>query len=82
MTDYQKEQLDTLKIVLRHLSSLSGAKIARLKEQVADYLAFRKSVDVFLQKHFSDLCTRTCFESELSACCSKVVSLLFLPISS
>ena len=71
MTDYQKEQLDTLKIVLRHLSTLSDAKIALLKEQVADYLAFRKSVDVFLQKHFSDLCTRTCFESELSACCSK-----------
>lgn len=71
MTDYQIEQLDTLKIVLRHLSTLSGAKIDRLKLQVADYLAFRKSVDEFLQKYFSDLCTRTCFESELSACCSK-----------
>ena len=71
MTTYQEEQLEALKIVVQHLSTLSADEIAGLKEKIADYMAFRNAVEDFLEKHFSNLCTRTCFESELSACCSK-----------
>jgi hypothetical protein len=37
----------------------------------ADYLAFRAEVDSFLSTHFSKVCTQTCYQNRLSACCSR-----------
>ena len=71
MGDYRTEQLAALRAAIRYIQGLSTAEIDRLKRTISDYLEFRKEVDAFLDDHFADICTRTCFESELSACCSK-----------
>ena len=36
----------------------------------AEYIQFRREVDDLLSGHFEDICTRKCYESSLSACCS------------
>ncbi|MBC2712707.1 MAG: YkgJ family cysteine cluster protein [Desulfosarcina sp.] len=43
----------------------------KLTEKVSDYMQFRQSVDGFLNRHFNDVCTLTCYRSRTSACCSK-----------
>ena len=43
----------------------------KLLAEVADYLAFRTQVDKFLSTHFRGVCTQTCFQNRLSACCSR-----------
>ena len=42
-----------------------------LKEKLSDYLCFRRDVDIFLSAHFSDICTETCYQSQISACCTR-----------
>ncbi len=71
MNDYQQEQLDALKTVRRGLGQLGGAKRVELIEAIRDYMQFRQSTDRFLKRHFSDVCTHTCYLSHTSACCSK-----------
>ncbi len=71
MTEYQNEQQEALEMVRKHLTSLTGDKLADLKEYISDYLAFRHDVDHFLEAHFSQLCTDTCYQSRLSACCTR-----------
>ncbi|BBO80376.1 hypothetical protein DSCO28_09420 [Desulfosarcina ovata subsp. sediminis] len=71
MSDYQREQLDTLKTVRQGLLRIKAGGRQRLREQIQPYMAFRQTVDRFLQRHFSGICTRTCYDSKTSACCSK-----------
>jgi hypothetical protein len=71
MNDYQKEQLETLELVCRHLPELKGNGLDDLDGKIADYMAFRKDVDTFLAKHFSQICTESCYKSRRSACCTK-----------
>lgn len=71
MNDYQKEQYETLSLVRDYLGALSLEDKAQLKELVSEYLDFREKVDVFLETHFSNICTRNCYQNRLSACCSK-----------
>lgn len=71
MNSYQKEQLETLSIIRRHLTTLDAAGIDRLNAQIADYLLFRGRVGQFLDTHFAGICTQKCYQSRLSACCSK-----------
>ena len=71
MNPYHEEQLDALEIVEKHLENLPASELLKLKDSVTDYLKFRQEVDGFLYKHFSDLCTQTCYQSRLSACCSR-----------
>ena len=71
MNDYQQEQLDALKTVRRGLGQLGGAKRVELIETIRDYMQFRQSTDRFLKRHFSGVCTHTCYLSHTSACCSK-----------
>jgi hypothetical protein len=68
---YNREQLEALRIVRRHLLSLSGSEMAQLREQIAEYRAFRHSLDAFLQEHFDRICTEACFRSRRSACCTR-----------
>ena len=42
-----------------------------LIEKARDYMQFRKTVDQFLHCHFNEVCTKNCYESRTSACCSK-----------
>lgn len=71
MNDYQREQLDALTIVRRGLLQMGDRKRRRLKATVKDYLAFRASVDAFLNRYFNGMCTQTCYQSRTSACCSR-----------
>ena len=71
MTEYQHEQMEALELVTEHLSGLKTADIAALKGKLADYLCFRRDVDTFLSTHFSDICTETCYQSRISACCTR-----------
>jgi hypothetical protein len=71
MNSYQKEQAESLAMVQRHLATLSDSERQALKLQISDYLLFRDEVDTFLSEHFSNLCTKKCYESKLSACCSR-----------
>ena len=71
MNDYQKEQLEALKLVVEHLSGLGPEETDVLKGKLPDYLIFRKDVDTFLSTYFSGICTETCYQSQVSACCTR-----------
>lgn len=71
MNSYQKEQAESLTMVQHYLATLSDAERKALELQISDYLLFREDVDAFLSEHFSNLCTKKCYESNLSACCSR-----------
>jgi hypothetical protein len=71
MSDYQKEQMDALRLVRGHLAATGASEVFRLRELTAAYRTFRKETDSFLNAHFSQICSRNCYESRLSACCSK-----------
>jgi len=71
MTDYQHEQMEALELVTEYLSGLEPADMDALKHKLADYLRFRRDVDVFLSTHFSDICAETCYQSQVSACCTR-----------
>jgi hypothetical protein len=77
MVEYRLEQLAALETAVRYLRSLSEDQANQLKAKLTEYLKFRDDVDAFLRENFADLCTRTCFESELSACCSKDGIIIF-----
>jgi len=42
-----------------------------LRSLAPDYLAFRRRVDDFQDRYFGSICDRTCYQSQLSACCSR-----------
>ena len=71
MDEYQKEQYDTMLNVKEHLSSLSSTQRMKLHNTVKGYLLFRERVNAFLVDHFSQICTQKCYQSKLSACCSR-----------
>jgi hypothetical protein len=71
MNSYHKEQIDAFTLVKGHFDNLPASEQQTLTASVADYLRFRQDVDGFLSAHFSDICTQTCYQSRLSACCSR-----------
>jgi hypothetical protein len=70
-SSYQAEQIETLSRVRRHLALLSRGEKEKLHALAADYLAFRRRVDEFQDRNFGNVCDRTCYQSHLSACCSR-----------
>jgi hypothetical protein len=70
MSAYHQEQIDAIAMVAKHLKSNPSAR-PDLLELIADYLSFRGEVDRFLSTHFSKICTQTCYQNRLSACCSR-----------
>lgn len=71
MSDYHFEQLEALKQVRLHLKAFSRREKEKLRALIADYLEFRRQVDGFLATYFGTACDRTCYQSRLSACCSR-----------
>lgn len=71
MNDYQQEQWDALTLAIEQVALLSTNERQNLIREMAPYLAFREEVDRFLEAHFSDRCTRSCYTNRRSACCSK-----------
>jgi hypothetical protein len=71
MNQYQKEQLEAVKMVRQYLDAMTQSEKQRLKEMLTRYLEFRSRVTSFLESLFSTICTEKCYASKLSACCSK-----------
>lgn len=71
MSEYQVEQLQALEGVNAYLSGLKDADIKALKQKLSEYLNFRTEVDQFLTTHFEDICTQSCYQSQVSACCTR-----------
>jgi len=70
-SSYQVEQLEALARVRLHLASLPRGERETLCMLAADYLAFRRRVDDFQDRNFGSVCDRTCYRSQLSACCTR-----------
>ena len=71
MSPYQKEQTDALSMVHQYLAGVFPAERRELELLVADYLLFRKDIDIFLSEHFAEICTQNCYQNNISACCSR-----------
>lgn len=71
MSDYQREQWDALIQIKHHLNSLGTEALNALRTSITPYIQFRKELDIFLNRYFGEHCTESCFQSNLSACCSK-----------
>ena len=71
MSEYQDEQRAALVMIRKHLAGLTDIAREDLRARMADYLAFRRDVDDCLERYFSRLCTQTCYQDQLSACCSR-----------
>jgi hypothetical protein len=68
---YQKEQVDALIQVRRHLTTLPEQQLTQLRAAIEPYLYFRRELDLFLNDHFKAVCTTACYQDRRSACCSK-----------
>ena len=64
-------------MVRRYLAQMSEAKREALKEGLTDYLMFRDAVDTFQENYFRDICNHKCYQSKLSACCSRDGIIIF-----
>jgi len=53
------------------VKTISVQERQRLLSQISDYLLFRDTVDAFLGEHFENMCTQKCYQSKISACCSR-----------
>jgi hypothetical protein len=71
MNAYQIEQLESLRLIRRRIQAMSPAERESLFTEMADYLRFRREVAEFHAGHFAGICTQKCYQSRLSACCSK-----------
>ena len=71
MSDYNREQSEAIAMVEHHLKTQSPSELARLKTRIKTYLRFRKEIDQFSQHHFSQICTRKCYQDDYSACCNR-----------
>ena len=71
MSDYQSEQLESLSQASQHLKTLSCDEKEKLRRLIGEYIEFRRRVDLFLEAYFSFVCDRTCYRSQLSACCTR-----------
>jgi hypothetical protein len=67
MNDYQAEQRGALEQIVKNVEVLSLIH----GDAIGSYLSFRRQLDEFLECHFARHCTRACFETRTSACCSK-----------
>ena len=71
ISPYQQEQHETILLAATHLDTLAPDQIETLKIASHKYLKFREDVNAFLNTYFASTCTQKCFQSSLSACCSR-----------
>ncbi len=71
ISPYQQEQSEAISLVATHLDSLPPDRVENLESATREYLLFREDADAFLNTYFASTCTKKCFESSLSACCSR-----------
>jgi hypothetical protein len=71
MNTYQKEQLHALGQIQDRLGCMDGRMRDGLNALIQPYLDFRDELQRYLTTHLGEYCTRACFSSQSSACCSK-----------
>jgi hypothetical protein len=71
MRDYNREQIEAIRMVRRFREGLSPSARAALTRRIDSYLAFRAEVARFQEKAFAEVCTQKCFASQDSACCNR-----------
>ena len=71
ISPYQQEQHEAILLAATHLDTLAPYQIEALKVASHEYLMFREDADAFLKTYFTSTCTQKCFQSSLSACCSR-----------
>jgi hypothetical protein len=71
ISEYNRDQLETIQMVRCHLRKLSKVQLKRLRRRVNSYLRFRADVADFQNQYFSEVCTQKCFTSQTSACCGR-----------
>ena len=71
ISPYQQEQHEAILLAAAHLDTLPPDRNEALKTASREYLMFRDDVDAFQSVYFATTCTQKCFQSSLSACCSR-----------
>jgi hypothetical protein len=71
MSDYNRDQLEAIRMVRRFQEELSASERAALAHRIDSYMEFRADVARFQAKAFADVCTQKCFASQDSACCNR-----------
>ncbi len=71
ISEYNREQLEAVRTVGSFLRRLLPAELSHLKRRTAHYIGFRRHVDEFLLRHFSQVCTLKCYQDNYSACCNR-----------
>jgi hypothetical protein len=71
LSPYQQEQIEAILLAAAHLETLAPDRTKALISAAHEYLKFREDADAFLNTFFASTCTQKCFQSSLSACCSR-----------
>lgn len=71
MTEYNDEQLYTLKMVSATISAMDSMERERLKTKAKNYLSFREEVAAFSCAHLAAICKEKCYNTGISACCTR-----------
>ncbi|MBW2468479.1 MAG: hypothetical protein PVF09_03745 [Desulfobacterales bacterium] len=71
MSTYQQEQLEAVEMVRSHLHSMPASDRRLLTDLTVEYRAYRQEVNAFLKSYLAGVCTQKCYQSRLSACCSR-----------
>ncbi len=71
MNLYHVEHAEAFEIAADYRKAAGNPAADPVLHEAAEYLQFRETVALFLHRNFSDTCTRNCFKSRLSACCSR-----------
>ena len=71
MSDYNRDQLEAIRMVRRFREGLSPSAHVAFTRRVNSYLEFRTDVTRFQQKAFAEVCTQKCFAGQDSACCNR-----------
>jgi hypothetical protein len=69
VSEYQRDQWQSFKAIEKACRGLLSGELDELKESLASYLQFRRTLDDFQVQFFETYCRTTCYESKLSACC-------------
>lgn len=68
---YHREQIEAHAIASEHLSRIGAGGRDALLRSCGEYLDFRRRTAEFLAEHFGAICALRCYQSRLSACCSR-----------
>ncbi len=74
---YNSEQIETIGMVVEHLSCVSEKENESLKKMCDEYLGFRKQLSEYFLKYVADTCIKKCFDNQRSACCTKEGVIIF-----